>query len=271
MKRFIAAAAALLTAALLCIGVSAESTDKIIDNAGLFSESAEKRIEAYIEEYSKNYTFEGKHRIDFVLLTTNSIDGKDIRDYAEDKFDELNVGIGRYNDGYPNGALLVIYIGGGKGNNLVVMHTEGFANNGVFTQRGRDHIIAEITPSLADGDFDGAALRYMELCGEFLAQAQNGTSYGTGKAVEDIVFFIFIGLILGIITALIICLVLKSRMKTAVPKPDANDYVRSGTFKVTKQRDIFVYTTITKTKRESSSSSGSSSSPGGSGSSVGRF
>lgn len=271
MKRFIAALAALLTAALLCMGAGAESTEKIIDNAGLFSESTKQRVESYIEDYSGKYTFEGQYNIDFVILTTDSIDGMDIRDYAEKKYDELNVGIGRYKDGYPNGALLVIYIGGGKGNNLFIIHTEGFAHNGVFTQRGMDHIIAELTPQLAEKDFDGAILHYMELCGEFLGLAQSGTPYGTGKDFGDLALFIFIGLILGLITALIVCLILKSRMQTAVPKPDANDYVRSGSFNVTKKRDIFLYTNITRRKRESSSSSSSSNSPGGSGSSVGRF
>lgn len=58
-----------------------------------------------------------------------------------------------------------------------------------------------------------------------------------------------ISLTVGVIIALIICLVMKSRMKTAVPKTTANDYIRKNSFNITRSRDIFIYAKVAKKKR----------------------
>ena len=67
---------------------------------------------------------------------------------------------------------------------------------------------------------------------------------------KDILKMIVTSLIAGIVIALIVCLVMKSRMKTAVPKLTANDYIRKNSFNITRSRDIFIYSNVTKKKRQ---------------------
>ncbi len=40
-------------------------------------------------------------------------------------------------------------------------------------------------------------------------------------------------------------------MRTTMPKYDNTDYVKKDSFRVTKQRDIYVYSTVKRMKRES--------------------
>lgn len=61
---------------------------------------------------------------------------------------------------------------------------------------------------------------------------------------------ILISLVIGLVVALIICLIMKSRMKTARPKFTANDYVRKNSFNITRSRDIFIYSEISKKRRQ---------------------
>lgn len=56
--------------------------------------------------------------------------------------------------------------------------------------------------------------------------------------------------LLGLVIALIVCLMMRSNMKTAVKKSTANDYIKKNSFSVTRSRDILVYSNISKKKRE---------------------
>ncbi len=61
---------------------------------------------------------------------------------------------------------------------------------------------------------------------------------------------ILISLAIGLVIALIVCLVMKSFMKTSRPKHTANDYIRKNSFNITRSRDIFIYSEISKKKRQ---------------------
>ena len=69
-------------------------------------------------------------------------------------------------------------------------------------------------------------------------------------SAQDILKMIGISAVTGLIIALIVCLIMKSRMKTAVPKRTANDYIRKNSFNITRSRDIFIYANVTKKKRQ---------------------
>lgn len=67
---------------------------------------------------------------------------------------------------------------------------------------------------------------------------------------QDILKMAGISALIGVIIALVVCLIMKSRMKTAVPKITANDYIRKNSFNITRSRDIFIYANVTKKKRQ---------------------
>ena len=66
---------------------------------------------------------------------------------------------------------------------------------------------------------------------------------------QDILKMAGISLAVGVVIALIICLVMKSFMKTARPKHTANDYIMKNSFHITRSRDIFIYAELSKRKR----------------------
>ena len=69
----------------------------------------------------------------------------------------------------------------------------------------------------------------------------------------------------GLVVALIVVFILKGQMKTVRRKPDANSYVRDGSFQLTRAQDIYLYTTTTRRKIESDNNHGNHGSRGGSG------
>ena len=76
-------------------------------------------------------------------------------------------------------------------------------------------------------------------------------------------------LAVGLGVALIVVFILKGQMKTVRRKPDANSYVRDGSFQLTRAQDIYLYTTTTRRKIESDNNHGNHGSHGSHGGSGG--
>ena len=67
-----------------------------------------------------------------------------------------------------------------------------------------------------------------------------------------------VALVIGLITALIVTGVMKSRLKSVAPQRDATSYVRQGSMKLTNQRDLYLYREVHRTERPKETDSGSS-------------
>ncbi len=65
----------------------------------------------------------------------------------------------------------------------------------------------------------------------------------------DILKMAGISVLAGLVIALIVCLIMKSFMKTANSKHTANDYIKKNSFHITRSRDIFIYAELSKRKR----------------------
>ena len=78
------AALVLVTAAVVCTvpsyTVYAENSDKVVDGAGLLTDSEEQSLESYILNLIKKHDY----GYDIVVVTTNSTDGKSPEAYADD-------------------------------------------------------------------------------------------------------------------------------------------------------------------------------------------
>lgn len=90
--------------------------------------------------------------------------------------------------------------------------------------------------------------------GEMLSENTAGEAGGavsddSGFSAEEFVKKLLISLAVGVVIALIICFIMKSMMKTARSKRTANDYIRKNSFNITRSRDIFIYSNVTKKKR----------------------
>ena len=132
-----------------------------------------------------------------------------------------------------------------------------------FDAYGQEKMEEEFLDEFREDDWYDGFENYIEVCGEYLAKAE------AGKPVrESPVGTIAIAALISCVIALVVCLILKGRMKTVRKGAHADAYV-AGNLNLTDSRDQFTHITETRTKieRESSSgSSGSSSHSGGGGS-----
>ena len=89
---------------------------------------------------------------------------------------------------------------------------------------------------------DNAAISDEEYTTEVSGEPQTFTA-------QDILKMAGISLAVGVVIALIVCLIMKSCMKTARPRLTANDYIKKNSFHITRSRDIFIYAELSKRKR----------------------
>lgn len=133
--------------------VSAAVDQRIYDNAGLLSEAEIRGLEAYAAEKSR------EQGADFLFLTTRSTDGKSIRTYMEDFFDEWAV-----KNGQENAVLLTVDMGNRE------VFLSGFGTAETRLDDGRiDMVLDRIVPYMQAGDYSAAfretvetSSRYME-------------------------------------------------------------------------------------------------------------
>ena len=131
----------------------------------------------------------------------------------------------------------------------------------VFTDAGIRYIGEQIRPQLADGDYLGAFENYIELCDDFIDQANSGEAYDTDHMPKKPLSAIWLGLSFaaGLGAALLAVGSMKSQLKSVGMQREARDYIRPGSLQVTSGGDYFLYRTIHRTEKPKPKSSGGSS------------
>ena len=82
----------------------------------------------------------------------------------------------------------------------------------------------------------------------------------------SLILRILVGLLVGVVLALAVCLFLKAKMKSVRQGAEADTYVTAEGLNLTEQYDNYTHTTETRRKISKDSDSGSSSHSGGGGS-----
>lgn len=261
----------------LCAPIVNAQPYKIVDEAGLLTESEKTFLNSCAEEITQTYN------MDVVIVTVDSLGYKTSEAFADDYFDENGYGCGESS----NGILLLLAME----DRDWAISTSGEAIYAV-TDYGIENLFSEIAPYLADNNYNLAFLTYLEALTTYFdayleGQIIDGNIYdytGPGSfeigTQEEIVYApavpesfgsrllrsFSISLIFGAIVSGVNLLVLRRSMNTIQKASGAKDYVVPGSFRMKIQRDIFLYSHETRTRIETSS--GSSSSHGGGGSSV---
>lgn len=235
----------LLLVLALVLPVSAAGT-LVYDGSGLLTAQEAQQLEADYAAFAQSNGFTP------ILVTTDSFDGLSAEDYAGEFYDS---------HAFPDDGML-----------LLVSFTEGewyLLTNGACAWYISDYEAEDIgetvVPVLQAGAYYDAAVLFTELAGEVFAQNNDG-SYGQEVDLtfgEAAFFCIPIGLVIGLIVAGIMAL----KMKSVSKQHSAADYVRPGSMQLTNQRDIFLYSQVTRTPRpkNNSSSGGGGGSRGGAG------
>lgn len=243
------------------------SLSYILDNAGLLSEAQQTALEEQAQDLAEAYD------CGVYVLTVDTMDGAERREFAEEFYTENHLGVGEYR----NGILFLVcmdtrdYVTVTYGRNPD-NPTEYGTGILAFTDAGIAAMEEEVVPLLSTGDYSGAFETYLATCEGYLAYY---AEHGEGEAPADgssVLIRLAIGVLVPLLIALTVCLILRSQMKTARAATTAKDYIPKDSFVLTARRDQFVHTSQHREKIQKSSGSGSTvSSSGFGGSKGGKF
>lgn len=210
---------------------------------GLLSEDEEATLNEELDDISHNQNF------DVTAALVNSLDGQTVEAYADDLYDNCNYGYGADRDG----VLLLVSLE----DHDWYISTSGFGIT-AFTDAGIQYIGEQIKPQLADGEYLAAFENYIELCDDFINQANNGEAYDVDHMPKKPLSPIWLGIsfVIGLGGALLVVGVNKSELKSVGKQDEAQNYVRPGSMKVTNRSDFFLYRKVTRTEKPKPKSSG---------------
>lgn len=215
---------------------SAAGKKSVIDDAELIKASDEKELDKKIKNIQKD-------KFDVVILTVKSLDDKSAQDYADDYYDNNDYGL----DNEKSGVLFLV----SKGDRKYHISTKG-AGIKAFTDYGIGRIKEEIKPYLSDGDYFDACDEFLNITKDFVKAYKDGTPYDTDNPYNEEIDYVIlevIALVIAFVIALISVGIMRLRMNTAKPKGTAMEYIKKGSFKLTSEKDIFMYSTVTKTAK----------------------
>ena len=219
---------------------------RLMDMASLLSDADVDSLTAKLDELSL------RQKMDVVIATTNTLEGKSVVEYADDLYDYCSFGYGANRDGL----ILVISME----DNDWYISTCGYGIT-AFTDAGIEYIGEQIVPYLSDKDFAGAFASYITLCDEFITQARTGKPYDIGSLPRKPLSpaWILVCLIIGLMLSFVTVGKMKAKLTTVRAQAAANTYMKNGSMNITDSREMFLDKNVTRTKRSSESSGGGSS------------
>ena len=193
------------------------------DSAEVLTEDEDGELEASLEELSVRQSF------DVIIATIDSLEDEgytSMEEYADDLYDYCQFGYGIT----------------------------------AFTDAGIQYLGEQMTPDMADGDYAAAFRTFIQWTDAYVTAAREGHPYDVDNMPKEPFSIVYLGvaLVIGLITALIVTGVMKSRLKSVAPQRDATSYVRQGSMKLTNQRDLYLYREVHRTERPKETDSGSS-------------
>ena len=243
--------------ALLVPGFASETHTRIVDEAGLLTDSEISALETKAQSLMEQYG------MDVVVLTVDALEGTRAQDVADDFYDH---------NGYGDDGVLFL---------LAMEEREWYistAGNGIYalTDYGIQQVGFVMIPYLSEGDYYGAFdVYYDELPMYFDALEKGAPIDGYADYSEDyyhgdqeeVVYYeeefspsLLLSLVIGLVVAGISLLIMRASMNTKRQQHSAGEYVKAGSYQLHRQQDLFLYSNVSKVRRQQSSSSGGGSS-----------
>ena len=130
-----------------------------------------------------------------------------------------------------------------------------------------DYIGDEIVPYLSDGDYAAAFERFAELCDRIITSGgvddaydydddDNGDFTIPSERLSPV--WILVSIVAGILIAVLIVGIMRSKLKTVRFQAAASNYVKHGSMQITDRSDLFLYRTMSRTPRPKSNDNSSS-------------
>ncbi len=223
------------------------SAQNVFDNEGLLTADEVSSLESILLSSGD------EAGCTIVVVTNDGFDGKTAQAYADDFFEAGGFG--------EDGILFLVSLAQREWH----ISTSGEA---IFTYDDARliHFEDELVPYLSDGDFYEAFVRFAELCCEDYGYNGGYSDYDGGYypdydneyyeedegfTASNVIIPVIFGLIVGLITVGS----MKSQLTSVRSKPNASDYVKSGSLTVSTSYEQFLFRHVSKTRRQSNSSS----------------
>ncbi len=223
----------------------ADKYERVQDMAELLSESEEAALTKKLDELSE------RQKMDVIVVTAKTLDGKKPVEYADDIYDYCEFGYGAKRDGL----LLLISME----DRDWWISTCGYGIT-AFTDAGIQYIGEKMKEDLSDSNYAAAFNTFAELSDEFISQARTGEPYDKGNLPKGplSMVWLLVSILVGVGLAIFIVGRMKAQLKTVRFQAAAGDYLKSGSLNITESRDMFLYNTVTRTAKPKNTDSGSS-------------
>lgn len=249
-----------------------ESKDEEIVPGLYFSDEAQLLSEDQAQELNQKFEKASeKLGIDVIGLTTVNLDGMDAENYAREYY--------RSHDYAEEGIILMMDIEDRMW--ALVAMDQAIS---MYPTRVRDNMSEEFVPYLSDGDYQEAFENYLMNVEYYhhIYKTSGSENYEDALDAERFeankgYYFLVgsgIGLVVGLIIALLVRSALISQCRMVKPEYAAQEYLVRNSMKMRQSQDYFLYRNLIRTPRpkdDDRSSSSSSSSSHDSGGSSGRF
>ncbi len=237
----------ILLALVLCLSavtpVFAQAST-LTDNANLLSQSKKQDIQEQLDALSDEFD------VDIAVITVETTGRYDPEIYIEHLYDE-----GGYNN---DGVMLLVAMAQQE----YMILSNGWCSDAISPSR-IDAIVDAMQEDMANGEYAQAFDTFLTKCQYYLDGHINGFPFKFGQNL-------LICLIVGLVVALIVTGVMRSKLKSVKKQYNANPYTKPGSMQVTRATDLYLYSNVTRVRRaQSSSSSGGGS--GGRSVGGGRF
>ena len=226
---------------ILCIAMASPSfaadLPRFVDVAGLLTESEGEALTAKLDEISE------RHNFDVVVVTVNTTNGEDPEQYACDVYDYYNYGYGQNHDG----VILLINMG----ERDWVITSTGYGRQAINSD-AREYISGAFLGDLSAGNYRSAFNTFADCCDEVVAQAESGKVF---KQPFNYAQALMIALVISVIIALLAVSSMKRKLKSVEFRSAAADYVRSGSLRITRANERYLYHNIVRTPKPQSNPS----------------
>lgn len=224
---------------LLLMGFQAEAQEKkVVDMADLLTAEEEEQLQKRLTGIVNDY------QCDVVVVTTESISGNSVEEYAENYYDNHGYGFGSDWTG------IMLFISMEERDWDITAEGKGTE---IFTDYGRREIGDRIVGMLSDGEYFDAFMKFADLSEEFLRQAEYGKPYDVDHTFsEPMSAGVKLAISAGaaFVISLIVFAVLFSQLKSVGFQSGAREYVRKGSFRLTRANDLFLYRTVSRREIE---------------------
>ena len=216
-----------------------QTTGWIFDEYGLLSQEEKQELNQELADIYEQYQY------DAILLITPDISSDDARKYAAEFMQENKIGYGDTHEG------MCIFNQPDKRNITIVFRGK---TQDDFTDTIQDLMLDKCQGKMKEGDMTGGYKSLISDLKKGLIRVTQGKKIrpldiSDTSLPEEALIYLIISFAVMAIPTLIMTLFQVHKMKTRVPQPNANAYQAEGGLQLTEERDMFLYSTISRTEK----------------------